>query len=739
MKLLFSTILALLLHSSISAQTLTGKVVNQNQQAIKEAYILNKTTNQHTHTNSHGNFSLKNVSVGDIIKFSRLGYQSKEITVENVNTALTIVLYTESINLDEIIITSKVNTLQLITDIDTETNPVNSSQDILRKVPGLFIGQHAGGGKAEQIFLRGFDIDHGTDVNLTVDGLPVNMVSHAHGQGYADLHFVIPETIDKVDFGKGVYYEDKGNFATAGYVDFKTKENLDTSMIKLEAGQFDTYRLLGMFNVMNTAQHSAYIASEYLSTDSFFDSPQNFNRINLFGKYTGFITESDKLGVIISNFSSKWDASGQIPQRAVDSGLITRFGAIDDTEGGNTSRMNLLINYDKIINETSTLKNSVYWSNYDFELYSNFTFLLDDPINGDQIRQKEGRNIFGLNSEYQKAFSFDKLEGTWQAGISFRNDQSKDNELSRSRNRIETLEQVQFGDVNETNFGAYLGTNLHLGKWTFNPSVRLDYFDFQYNDALLDTYQTQNETEAIVSPKLNIFYNASNKLQLYAKAGQGFHSNDTRVVVARGGETILPSAFGTDVGIVWKPTSKMFFNLAYWYLHLEQEFVYVGDAGIVEPSGETRRQGIDLSYRYQVLPWLFCNLDANYTHARAIDEPSDANYIPLAADFTLIGGINILHKSGFFGSINVRHLNDRPANEDNSIVAEGYTITDMNIGYKWKKISLGIQAQNLFDKNWNETQFATESRLSGESQSVEEIHFTPGTPFFLKTTLQYNF
>ncbi|TPN87052.1 TonB-dependent receptor [Aquimarina algicola] len=739
MKLFFSSLLFLFLYSSLYAQTLLGSVVNQNQQVLKEATILNKTTNEHTHTNTYGSFNLKNVSVGDIIKFSRLGYRSEELIVKDLNSPLAIVLFPESINLDEVIIASEVNTLQLITDIDTQINPVDSSQDILRKVPGLFIGQHAGGGKAEQIFLRGFDIDHGTDINLTVDGLPVNMVSHAHGQGYADLHFVIPETIDKVDFGKGGYYEDKGNFATAGYVDFKTKENLDTSMIKLEAGQFDTYRILGMFNIINTAQHNAYIASEYLSTDSFFDSPQNFNRTNIFGKYTGFVTKSDKLGVIISNFDSKWDASGQIPQRAVDSGLISRFGAIDDTEGGNTSRINFLVNYDKIIDRKSTLKNSVYWSEYDFELYSNFTFLLEDPINGDQIRQKEGRTIFGLNSEYQKAFSVHKLEGTWQAGISLRNDQSKDNELSRSRNRIETLEQIQFGDINETNFGAYLGANIKFNKWTFNPSIRVDYFDFQYNDALLGVYQTQEETEAIVSPKLNVFYNVSNELQMYIKAGKGFHSNDTRVVVAREGKTILPSALGSDIGFVWKPTSKMLFNLAYWYLHLEQEFVYVGDAGIVEPSGETRRQGIDFSYRYQVFPWMFCNLDANYTHARSIDEPSDADYIPLAADFTLMGGVNILHKSGFFGSVNVRHLNDRPANEDNSIVAEGYTITDMNVGYKLGKISLGIQIQNLFDQDWNETQFATESRLSGEPESVEEIHFTPGTPFFLRTTVQYNF
>ncbi|WP_108866345.1 TonB-dependent receptor [Aquimarina aquimarini] len=739
MKLLFITNIFLIFSSSIYAQVFSGKLVNQNQQVLKDAYVLNKNTNEHTHSNAHGKFSLENVSIGDTIKFSHIGYQSKEVIIKDLNSSLEIVLYTKAVSLDQIVITPEINALKLITDIDIRTNPVNSSQDVLRKVPGLFIGQHAGGGKAEQIFLRGFDIDHGTDINLTVDGLPVNMVSHAHGQGYADLHFVIPETIDKIDFGKGPYYENKGNFTTAGYVDFKTKERLDQSTVKLEAGLFDTYRMLGMFNLVNTAKHNAYIASEYLSTDSFFESPQNFNRINLFAKYTGFVTDYDKFGITISRFTSKWDASGQIPQRTVDSGLISRFGAIDDTEGGNTTRTNFLVNYDKIIDEKSTLKNAVYLNTYDFELYSNFTFFLDDPINGDQIKQKENRTIFGINSEYQRTFSTDNLGGTWQAGISLRNDKSKDNELSHTRNRIETLENIQLGTINETNLAVYLGTNINLNKWTFNPSVRVDYFDFQYNNALLSTYQTQEETKAIVSPKLNVFYNASKELQLYAKAGKGFHSNDTRVVVNQGGKTILPSAFGTDAGVVWKPTSKIFMNVAYWYLHLEQEFVYVGDAGIVEPSGETRRQGVDLSSRYQVLPWLFWNLDANYTYARAIDAPSNADYIPLAPDFTMTSGINVIHKSGIFGSVNVRYLDDRAANEDNSIIAKGYTITDLNIGYKWKKFSLGIQIQNVFDQDWNETQFATESRLQNELQSVEEIHFTPGTPFFLKTALEYNF
>ncbi len=612
---------------NVFAQTLTGTVVNDYQKPLQEVNILNKTNDTHTHSDENGRFVFENVSVGDTLQFSYMGYETQSIVVSDLE--ITIKMQPKLVNLNEVVITQKVNALHVITDIDVQTNPVNSSQDVLRKVPGLFIGQHAGGGKAEQIFLRGFDIDHGTDISIAVDGLPVNMVSHAHGQGYADLHFVIPETVDKIDFGKGPYYQNKGNFNTAGYVDFNTKERLSNSSIKLEVGQFNTQRLLGMFNVLENNKHNAYIAAEYLATDGPFNSPQNFNRINLFGKYTGYINHSDKLGITLSHFTSKWDASGQIPQRAVDSGLISRFGAIDDTEGGNTSRSNVLVNYDKIISETETLKNKVFVSQYDFELFSNFTFFLEDPINGDQIKQKENRTIYGFNSEYQKTFSTNTLEGSWQAGISLRNDQSKENELSHTLNRNETLEYIQLGDINETNFGAYLGTTLNVNKWTFNPSLRLDYFNFQYNDALLTQYSTQSETKAIVSPKLNVMYNPTEMLQLYVKAGKGFHSNDTRVVVAQQGEEILPAAYGFDVGFLWKPTSKMLLNMAYWYLYLEQEFVYVGDAGIVEPSGKTRRQGIDLSYRYQPLEWLYWNLDANYTHARATEEASGEDYIPL--------------------------------------------------------------------------------------------------------------
>ena len=723
----------------ILGQSFVGKVVDEFQKPIQQVNISIPSTDRHAHSDEQGRFVLENIAVGDTLCFSHISYKRQCVVVQDVNEELTVALELKLMNLSEVVIKSDVNTLQLVTALDLAMAPLNTSQDMLRKIPGLFIGQHAGGGKAEQIFLRGFDIDHGTDIQITVDGLPVNMVSHAHGQGYADLHFVIPETIDRLDFGKGPYQANKGNFATAGHVDFVTKETLDNSMLKIEAGQFNTYRVLGLLNVVRNDRHNAYVATEYSFSDGPFESPQNFNRINLFGKYTGMLSNSDKLGVTASYFTSKWDASGQIPQRAVDNGSITRFGAIDDTEGGNTSRINLLADYEKTIDRHSTLKTKVYFSNYGFELYSNFTFFLEDSTNGDQIRQKEQRNIYGLSTAYKRQFLNGPLSGHWELGMSLRNDQSQDNELSRSRNRSETLESIQLGNINETNLGGYAGATFYFKKWTFNGSVRLDYFDFQYNDALVAAYQTQTAARAVVSPKLNLAYDPVPSLQLYVKAGRGFHSNDTRVVLTETGREILPIASGFDAGGIWKPTPNMLVNVAYWYLYLEQEFVYVGDAGIVEPSGQTQRQGVELSYRYQPLNWLFFNLDGTYTHARALGEPQGANYIPLAPDFTLTSSISVVHPWGIYGGLHLRYLNQRPANEDYSIVAEGYTVVDLNVGYKFNKWDFGIQIQNLFNTAWNETQFATESRLQNELEPVEEIHFTPGPPFFFRAFVAYLF
>ncbi|MFV8373242.1 TonB-dependent receptor [Flavobacterium sp. LB2P74] len=715
-----------------------GKILDSDGNPLENAYLVNTNSESHSHTNEFGAFSLDKTVVGDVIKITALGYKKSNFTI--ISSDAIIILEDDIFRLNEIVIQPKLSAMNVISKIDLETTPVNSSQEILRKVPGLFIGQHAGGGKAEQIFLRGFDIDHGTDIAISVDGMPVNMVSHAHGQGYADLHFVIPETVEKIDFGKGTYYANKGDFATAGYVAFQTKDKIEKSSIGLEIGQFNTMRTVGLFNLLgNQKTQSAYIATEYILTDGPFDSPQNFNRINLLGKYSAILNDNSKFSISASRFSSKWDASGQIPQRLIDNGTISRFGAVDDTEGGKTSRTNFNASLSKPIDENTFLKANAFYSNYQFELYSNFTFFLEDPINGDQIKQKENRDIYGMNAELNKKMKLNEIDVLLQFGAGFRADATKDTELSHTLNRRTVLENIKLGDIDESNMFSYMNSEFNFGKLMVNPAIRLDYFKFNYQDKLTANYKTQSEFKFKFSPKLNLIYSQNNNLQFFIKSGMGFHSNDARVVVQNSGKQILPTAIGTDVGTIWKPFPKMIVNAALWHLYLEQEFVYVGDAGIIEPSGQSRRMGAELGFRYQLNDWFYFDADANYTYARSIDEPKGQYYIPLAPDFTTTGGVSFQKINGFSGGIRYRYLKSRPANEDNSIVAKGYFVSDLNVNYQYKNVNFGIAVENFFNTEWNETQFATESRLQNETESVEEIHLTPGTPFFMKGKITYTF
>jgi outer membrane receptor for Fe3+-dicitrate len=737
MKHFYLVLVGLFILQKASAQNLSGKIAGSGTLPLQGVYLVNLRTNNHAHTDESGSYLLKNNRSGDSIRVSHVGYQT--VVFGYKQPVLNLQLAASLFQLNEVIVSEGINHLSSIASVDVQTNPVNSSQELLRRVPGLFIGQHAGGGKAEQLFLRGFDLDHGTDINISVDDMPVNMVSHGHGQGYADLHFLIPETVGQVDFDKGPYHAAKGNLATAGYVAFSTKDRLDNSSVTVEEGKFNTYKTLGLLNLLNTQKQAAYVAVDYLHTDNYFEAPQGFSRLNLFGKYTLNFSKSDKLSASASYFTSKWNASGQIPQRAVDEGLISRFGAIDSNEGGETSRSNVNLHYNKYFNSNTWLKSSAFYSRYNFQLYSNFTFFLNDPVNGDQIRQKESRNIAGFESVLNKVYRLSNTDITIQAGTGLRYDDVNNIELSHTANRSATLQNIMLGDVNETNGYGFLNTEIETGKLMINPALRFDYLNFKYADHLLPGNPSSSNGKGIISPKLNFLYNQNKNLQFFLKLGKGFHSNDTRVVAAKQGYEILPAAYGADLGITWKPAPRLILNAALWYLYLQQEFVYVGDEGVVEPSGRTARKGVDLGLRYQLTNWLFLNGDATYTHARALDEAKGEDYIPLAPKFTFTGGLSVKQLGRFSGSVRSRYLASRPANEDYSITTKSYFVTDANINYTVKRFTFGLVTENIFNTAWNETQFATTSRLQNETEPVTEIHFTPGTPFNIKAFVSLRF
>jgi hypothetical protein len=681
------------------------------------------------------------------LSISHIGYRTEIITGDikgNETVKLNITLKKNTLDLSGVKLNSKrTSGLNTIGAIDIKLRPVNTSQDLLRIVPGLFIAQHAGGGKAEQVFLRGYDIDHGTDINITVDGVPVNMVSHAHGQGYADMHFLIPETVDKVSFDKGPYFTAKGNLATAGYVALETKDFISENQVKLQNGQFNTQRFAGLFKLLNKQKDNNrqqfYIASEYFTSDGYFQSPQDFHRFNIMGKYTAVLKNNTKLSLIASALNSKWDASGQVPERAVANGSISRFGAIDNSEGGHTSRINISAQLNHRFINGWQMADQFYFTKYKFNLYSNFTFFLNDTVNGDGIKQRENRNVWGYTGTFLKNYKAGSKKATTEIGYGFRYDDVKNIALNHVVKRV-LLKHVQLGDVRESNSFVYFKQDIELNhQLNLNAGLRYDYFRFRYRNTLNGEKGFTKKQKGTISPKINLSYAASSKLKLYLNSGIGFHSNDSRLITDYMAQNSLPKVFGTDLGAILKPSKNLVIKTAFWYLYSQQEFVYVGDEGIVEPSGKTRRIGLDASARWQLKRWLFVDIDLNYARPRAIGEVKGNDYVPLAPSFTSVGGISAKVKNGFNGSLRYRYISNRPANEDNSVVADGYFLLDAVLSYTWKRFEFSLSGENLLNRNWKEAQFNTESRLKNEPSPVSEIHFTPGTPRFIKAGIAFNF
>ncbi|GAB4262993.1 MAG: TonB-dependent receptor [Saprospiraceae bacterium] len=730
--------------------TIKGVVVDADTRAgLPGAHIFLKEYGLSTYSDELGYFLFSDLPSGKVnIEVSYLGYAgtSKSLEISDHETiAITVGLEKADYELPVANIRSRSEEIfQTIAGANLLLDPAANSQELLRNVPGVVIAQHAGGGKAEQIFMRGFDADHGTDVRIDADGLPVNMVSHAHGQGYADLHWLIPEMVEQIEVTKGPFDVSKGDFATAGSINYKTPLALKDNFFFLETGPDNTLRasIATDFFSDSNADRTAYgwLASEYFTTDGYFENPQNFHRYNVMGKYSILRNNQSSASLFFSTFSSRWDASGQIPQRAVNEGLIGRYGAIDPTEGGNTSRHNIQLTTIKNTANEGLLKNRFYFVSYDFELYSNFTFFLNDSINGDQIRQKEKRSIFGISGKYELPLNIPGNALKQETGWDLRFDDIPHSELSHTLDRKTVLENQSLGSIRQTSAGIYEKISWQpFTRLTITGGLRLDVFQFLYEDRMKAEYSEQRARAAIVSPKLTAAWELGSNTSLNLKLARGFHSNDTRVAVRRGGPPTLPTAWAVETGATWKPLPKLLLGAALWQLDLEQEFVYVGDEAVVELSGPSRRRGIDLTLRHQIAQPLQLAIDASWSHGRFRDAPKGENYIPLAPSFTANAALTWKTADGFFSQLTMRHVADRPANENNTLTAAGHTLADLTAGWRWGQLRLQLGVINLTNEQYNEAQFETTSRLKGETAPVTELHFTPGQPRTVKAAIEVLF
>lgn len=787
-----SLFLLLWMTSGVSAQstgTLTGHVWDATTDApVVGANVVVQETVLGTSVATDGVFEISGIQPGTYtVVISHIGYQVVEqrvVVVADETVRLEIRLHPTTLDLPEAVVVRaerpySAASSRAIRQFDLQVRPNRSAQDILQLVPGLVIAQHAGGGKAEQIFMRGFDADHGTDVAIFADGIPVNMVSHGHGQGYADLHFLIPEIVESVEVFKGPYFAQFGNLATAGAVTLKTKDHLDENLVRLEGGAFNTVKLTTAAQIPTSGAHQgAYFAGQFYNTNGPVESPQNFQRFNIFGKVHTHLNEASRIALSLGAFSSGWDASGQIPQRAVNQGLISRFGTLDDLEGGTTSRQNLNVNYTTTTSDAEFLVQA-YASRYTFKLFSNFTFFLDDPVQGDMIEQTDHRTLVGLNSEYRFRRDLQGIVAHTTAGGGFRSDDAAV-ALWKSPHRIREVQHVD-ADIFERNLYLWLQQEFVFNPmWRLQLGLRGDYFTFDVEDHL-DTrpadatdlpHASGSHQQSIISPKANLVFSPSTHTDLYLNVGSGFHSNDARNVViaerikdletalrqqglsateveqallarnfdpAQRGIETLPRALGGELGVRTHLSKDVVVSLAAWGVQLEEELVFVGDAGTTEISGATQRIGLDLEGRVQLLAWLWADVDVSLSEGRFVDEPDGEDHVPLAPRLTSTGGVTVKNPRGVEGSLRYRHIGDRPANEDNTVTAEGYTLVNLNVGYRMGDVKLFVTVENLLDTAWNEAQFDTESRLQGELGAVSEIHFTPGNPRNVQLGVSYRF
>jgi TonB family protein len=646
---------------------------------------------------------------------------------------------------------------------DLARRPVNRPSDLLRVTPGLLVVQHAGGGKANQYLLRGVDADHGTDVAISYDGVPVNMVSHGHGQGFADTNFIIPELVERVDVAKGTYFVDKGDFATAGAVDLYSRDR-GPSFVALQGGSFDTVRAVGIASPeLGNAWHPL-LAAEVMHTDGPFQNPERFAKYNLHCGLDYDAGEHSRIALSASAYHGTWNASGQLPGRAVAQGLVGFFGALDPSEGGESGRESVSVRYTLRPDPYRELQALAYLTFYDFDLYSNFTFFSRDPVDGDEIEQRDHRVVRGARASYRwmrqwRGVLFDSTLGGEARADSIANG------LDHVRQR-ERLARVTDDAIEESALAVYARQEVQPLRWLrLVGGLRLDHYAFRVDDHLEDLATTGTATSGSrgagrVSPKATVVLSPHRTTDVFLNFGYGFHSNDARGVI-RSADAVTPltRAIGYELGTrTHLADRRLELALALWGLDLDSETVWVGDEGTTESAGATRRLGLELEGRWEILPWLFADADLTASRARFRQNDGNGQAVALAPRLMFSGGLAALHPNGMRGGLRALYVAARPATPDGFLEAEGALLFDAFAAYRWRAFELSLTLENLTDRRYKSAQFATVTRLAGEAptsappppgacppgtraaadgktgnfRGCQDLSFSPGNPFSLR-------
>ena len=631
-----------------------------------------------------------------------------------------------------------------VTQDQLAERPISRSGELLEFVPGMIVTQHSGEGKANQYFLRGFNLDHGTDFYSEVDGLPVNMRTHGHGQGYADINFIIPELIDTLEYRKGPYYADVGDFAAAGAASLRYVDELPRNIAKLSVGSYGYYN--GLLATSPKVENGHLLLGiEGTAYNGAYDLAEHERKLAAIARYNNG-TVSDGYTLSLATYGINYNAPDQIPLRAAQDGQIGRLGFIDPSDGGNVRRYSLNAEW-RGSDGSSNWRVQGYGLYYKLALFSNFTYFLDDPINGDQFEQADNRRVFGLNAKRYWLLPT-KTPIDFELGLQSRYDDIIGVGLFHTKDR-QRLGTVREDDVKEFSVSPYISSTQ---KWTnyfrSQIGVRLDHYSFDVSSDRPENSGTRQAT--VVSPKVALIFGPFEKTEFYLNYGNGFHSNDARGVTLKVDPhdgTPLPNAAvpplvkarGGEFGVTNWIIPKVKLTASLWALHLDSELVYGGDSGVSDPSGASRRIGEEFSVYYTPLSWLVIDSDIALTRAR-IDSP-DGNRIPNAIENVVALGITVPETKGWSGGLRLRRLGPAPLIEDNSQRSHTTTVLNAQAGYRfWRSYTAMLAVLNLLNSKDNDITYFYTSRLPGEpTQGVNDIHYHSVEPLSLRLSVRADF
>ncbi len=655
--------------------------------------------------------------------------------------------------LEEVIVTGELHKLRgqplsasqgVVTEEQLALRPVFRTGELMEVVPGLIVTQHSGDGKANQFFLRGFNLDHGTDLATTVDGVPVNMPTHGHGHGYTDLNFVIPELVQSLDYRKGAYYAESGDFSAAGAVNMSYRTELDGPMMVFEAGEDQFARTL-LAASPELAGGKLLMAADYSQTDGPWRLEENFHKRNGLLRYT---RESDagELRVTAQGYDGEWRATDQIPLRAVQSGDLDRFGTIDPTGGGESHRYSLALDWTQRLGGGEA-HGQVYAIDYALDLFSNFSYFTDGE-NGDQFEQLDDRRVYGGSWAWRSpAATVFGLEQRLETGLQARHDDIDAVGLYRTvaRARFDTIRE---DNVRQTSISAYASVSTRWSdRLRSTLGLRADRFQFDVDASL--SQNSGQRSDSIVSPKFSLVFAPREGMELFLNAGRGFHSNDgrgaTTTVDPTEGSVVDPvdplvAADSFDIGLRAAVARDLQVSLSLWQLDIESELLFVGDAGTTEASRGSQRRGFEATMIWNSATWLIIDADLAWSRSRFTDFDAAGNRIPGAVERVASVGVALDHPSGWFGGARFRHFGAAPLIEDDSVRSDPTTLLNLEAGYRFSdRYKVSAALYNVFESRDNDITYFYESRLPGEAEPVADVHFHPVEPRTVRITFSAMF